>query len=187
MDKNDLKVLNFRKDLMKLLKQYDYSISGTVFDDGSMNIEDNTNTTRYLIESDYENYEVKKSNENGQYEGLMEQYILSRFNNHDKQRFDNINKQIGIITDNEKKARNVFEEIIKLNKEHIEKVINSKIRKEIILDDETEYIWISACNSARGYRFRGGAYIDKDIDIEAFENIVIAICYYCDRKDIKVI
>jgi hypothetical protein len=57
MNDCDVKVLNFRKDLIKLLKQYDYNISGTVFEDGSMNIEDNANMKNYIIESDYDDYE----------------------------------------------------------------------------------------------------------------------------------
>lgn len=186
MKNEDIKVLSFRKELKDLLNKYNYDISGTVFDDGSMNIEDKSSGSSYVIEDEYNNYEILKSNTEGKYDNLMEQYILNCFTN-DELNFDNSKARIGIITSNEEKADKIFEEIFNSNKGNIKRYIDSKNQKEILFEDNiTHYVWVRPSNSARGCRFKG-AYIDKDINIEIFENVIIPICAFCKKDNIKVI
>lgn len=63
MNDNDLKALNFRKELKGLLNKYNYDISGTALDDGSINIEDKLNSNNYVMN---DSYEVKVTEENGE-------------------------------------------------------------------------------------------------------------------------
>jgi hypothetical protein len=51
MKSNDIKVLEFREELMKLLNKYKYEIQGSAFDDGSMRIETENNC--YLLSDSY--------------------------------------------------------------------------------------------------------------------------------------
>lgn len=186
MNDSDLKVLNFRKELKDLLRKYNYDISGTVFDDGSMNIEDKSTDSYYIIQDEYNDYEIRKSNDEGKYESLMEDYILSSFTN-DELSFDNSKMRIGVITKSEEKADKIFKEIFNSNKENVKRYIDSKNQKEILFNDNiTCYVWVKPYESARGYKLKS-AYIDKNIDIEIFENVIIPICAYCKKDDIKVI
>ncbi len=54
------------------------------------------------------------------------------------------------------------------------------------LKDGTHYIWITPTDYNRGYKL-GKAYIDKDIDTEILNNIVLPMCSYCTRDNITVI
>lgn len=192
MNDNDLKVLKFRKELKDLLNKYNYDISGTVFDDGSINIEDKSSGNIFVISDEYSNYNVSKEvlvenkNYDYEYKSIMEEYILSSFTN-DKLSFDNSKMRIGIVTANEEKADKLFEDIFNKNKENVKRYIDSKNQKEILLNDNiTCYIWVKPCESSKGYKLKS-AYIDKDIDVEIFENVIIPICAYCKKDDIKII
>lgn len=192
MNDNDLKVLKFRKELKGLLNKYNYNISGTVLDDGSMNIEDKSSGNMYYMKDEYSNYNVSKEvfmeNENYDYTyvDIMEDYILSSFINRELN-FDNSKMRIGIITSNQEKADGLFEEIFNRNKESVKRYIDSKSQKEILLNDDiTCYVWVKPYESSKGYKLKS-AYIDKDIEIEIFENVIIPICAYCKKDDIKII
>lgn len=185
MNKEDKKVLQFRSDLIKLLNQYNYNISGTNLDNGYMNIEDNFNGTNYIIKDEYSSYCVLKENNERNYENLNEQYILSCFSNN-KITIDNSRMSIGIITSDKEKADDIFEDIITSNKGHIKHYANGLTNREIILDNGTRYVWIKPLDSARGFRLKG-AYIDRNIDIELFDNVIRPMFVYCRKDDIKII
>lgn len=179
MKEYEYKALEFRNELVDLLNKYKYNLMG--LDDCNMQIVDYKNDKCFMLKSSYDDYEMLDFfNDN-----IMSKYILERFPESDNW-IKPANKNVGIITNNYKKATDLFTQ---LEQEHLGKIvrfINSKERKELILDDNTFYKWVKPSDNSRGHRFRK-VYIDKNITLDKLNNIILPICVYCLREDITVI
>lgn len=192
MNLYDYKALQFKDELMNLLKKYKYDISGTSFDDGSINIEDKSSGNIYHMKDECSNYNICKEifvegkEYDYEYIDIMEEYILSNFKK-EKLSFDTSKMSIGVITASQEKAGKIFEEISNFNKRHIKRYVNTIHHKEILFNDDiNRIVWVKPYQSVRGCKFKG-AYIDKDISLETFETLIRPICIFCKRGSIKVI
>lgn len=111
-------------------------------------------------------------------------YIKSRFP--DQSRWEGKGNAIGIFTDNYWKAKNILDDLYRIDKEDIVQYQVGKTYARLVYKDETIYMWIRPNNSARGHRVKS-AYIDSYMSLEQFYNIVMPICLYCSKDDITVI
>lgn len=115
---------------------------------------------------------------------LTREQILNSFND---KRVDNFPRyNIGIITSDRDKVEKIIADIFENNKGVVDRYINSKNEIRLRLKNGDNYIWIKPIPNARGHRLKS-AYIDKNIDLDIFEDIIIPICAYCSKDDIKVI
>jgi hypothetical protein len=182
MDKNQEKFLKFRTDLIELLSKYRYKISGTGYDAGSMNIEDLKNQKIYILKDSYSDYEALDND----WKSISESYILDVFPEENTS-FVDMSKNVGIFTNNTDKVKMIFSNLYEQNKNNVEKY-REGIKSEhvdLILKDNTRYIWIKPNNGSRGHRC-GKAYIDKNLTLTELQYYVYPICTYCTRKDIVV-
>lgn len=107
---------------------------------------------------------------------MNEEFILNHF----------AKTKVGIFTSDEYKAEVILSEIYDRNRNDVKGFKNGREYKQLMLNDGTYYVWIRPTDSARGHKCRK-AYIDKNIDIQTFEEIIVPICIFCSRNDIKVI
>lgn len=187
----DIKVLQFKDELIELLQKYRYNISGDNLDNGDINIESHDGE-RYIL-NDEKTIIKEEFNESGyfEYKSPMEEIILNSFKNKEQSEFCFANfagYYIGIITNDRCKAESTMNNIIKeIDKEDISLYINNESNIKLILKDGKKYIWIKPLDNARGYRFKN-AYIDKGIGLKVFYDVILPICVgYCGKDTVKVI
>lgn len=187
MKQSNIKVLEFRKELKKLLKKYNYLLYGSTFiDEEGINILDEGVEETFSMKPYYSDYELYKVDENNEAVNLRKEYILSKFSIEQHSDIGNLNKRVGIITNNESKADIVLNYIHLKDRDNVVKYRVGKDYSKLTLKDGTHYIWITPTDYNRGYKL-GKAYIDKDIDTEILNNIVLPMCSYCTRDNITVI
>lgn len=192
MNLYDYKALQFKDELMNLLKKYKYDIHGNVSEDNSILIEDKSSGSIYYMKDKFSNYNIQKEilvqDKEHDYKcvDLMEEYILRSFKDDDFS-FDTSKMNIGVITASEEKASKIFEEIANYNNRHIKRYINTVHHKEIIFNEGVSHVvWVRPHESSRRHKLKR-AYIDKNISIEVFETIVRPVCTFCKREDIRII
>lgn len=184
MNDIDINIIKFRNELIELLNKYDYELSGTVLDDGSMNISDLKNNKLYLLKDIESDYEILKDKNNSLVD-ISSGFILSMFP--DKQNIIKPEKtRIGVFTNNYWKASKFFTQLVNQNKNDIKYYKSSEEFQKVMLRDETKYVWIKTNQSSRGYRC-SQAYIDKNLTLLELLTIVLPICVYCERKDVQII
>lgn len=181
MEEKDIKVLKFRGELIKLLKKYDYEISGSYKDDGNIVI----NAEEYILK-DSPNYELIKVDMDYNWISLDEELILSYFDELSNNDYISCNNKTGIITNDIDKCNIIFNKIYSENENNIEYFKNSNYTKELKLLSGEIYVWIKARESSRGHKC-SKAYIDKNIPLDVLHNIVLPICVFVSRKDVKII
>jgi len=191
MNSEDIKVLQFKDDLMKLLKKYDYDISGTNLDNGDIYIETNSSGTYILKDTKdiIKEVFVEDKEYDYEYKNVMEECILESFKNSESRNMCLGNFSIvstGIITNDRNKAENILNEIFEKNKENVVRYTQGEDTLRLILNNNDNYTWIKPMNNARGYRLQN-AWIDKNIGLELFQEIIMPICCYCGKDNIKVI
>jgi len=179
MDKEYIKFLKFRTELIELLKKYKYEISGTNLDDGSMNIE-NKNGVAYILRDTYSDYKALDSNWNE----LSTNYILNMFPEDNTSPIENNN--IGIFTNNYDKAYALFNNLHNKNKDNVERFRQSKEEMNLLLKDGRYFVWIKLRDSSRGRRCSKVVYIDRNLTLNELQYHVKPICCYCKREDIRV-
>ena len=176
MNKDHVKFLNFRNELLKLLNKYNYDLQGTQFDDGSMYVDN------FILTG---NYDAVWINDEDKWVYLMDEYILGMFS--ENTRFPPLNNNtIGIFSNNPSKADKILSELASNNKDNVKFHRKSKDFQELILNDETRYIWIKISNNSRGYKV-SQAYIDREITLDELYDIIVPVCFYCTRDKIKII
>ena len=168
------KPLEFREELIKLLKKYNYELSSD--EAGEMYIEDGMN---YYFLDQNNNYSIQDSD--GNY--LIEDYINNIFNN--KESFYQI-QNIGVFTNSYDKARYIFTAIIEKDKSKIQKIRES--HNELIINyfDGRRMKWIRPVDNSRGNRV-GFAYIDKALTLEQLKYIVIPCCVGVTKDNVVII
>lgn len=191
MNNEDIKILQFKDDLMKLLKRYDYDITGTNLDNGDIYIETKSNgyyilrDTKDIIKEVF----VENKKHDYEYQNIMEEFILQSFENSKSRNmcFGNFSiVSTGIVTNDRNKSKNILDKIAEKNEGSILRYIQGREDLRLILNDKTNYVWINPINKARGYRLQN-AWIDKNVGLEVFEELIIPMCCYCGRDNIKVI
>mgnify|MGYP001220132447 CR=1 FL=1 len=191
MNKNDLKALQFREDLIKLLKKHDCEISGSHKDDGYMSLEFNFDFGDYIMQGNYSNYNIVKvhcDDYREHWKDIMDTYILNCFSDYSRAMagLNNVKVHTGIFTNNPYKAKSKLQEIYdKTDKNNIDVFVLSKFQKELRLLDGTRYIWIKPIDNSRGYRC-ANAFIDRELTLEELNNIVFPICVYCSKNTVEV-
>lgn len=186
LDNNDLKVLQFRDELLNLLRKYNYNIEGTIF--GGINIKSKENL--YLMTDKYSvQKEIIDEDDTYKYEFIIDDYIKLHFKG-ERPEFaglNNVKVYAGVFTNSEYKAIIFFDNLIQEQGEakNLKQFINSKERKEVILNDDTRYVWIKISDNSRGYRVHR-AYIDRDITLEELHNLILPLCY-SGKDDIEII
>jgi len=181
LEEKDIKVLQFRKELINLLNKYNYTISGSYMDDGNIIINDE----EYILK-DSPNYELIKVDIDYNWISLDEEFILSCFDDKECNDYISWNNKIGIITDDIDKCNTIFNKIYLENEGNIEYFKNSTYSKELKLLSGEVYVWIKARKSSRGHKC-SKAYIDKNIPLDILHNVVLPICVFVSRKDVKII
>lgn len=141
MDKYDFNFLKFRTDLIELLDKYQYELSGTCFDDGSMNICDTRSGKNYVISDSFSYYQMQDKD-------IMEEYILHFFEENKEKRLNN--SKIGVFTNDRHKALNFFNSLKNDKQNKVSKYVNSKEWQELELADGTRYVWIMPNDGSRG-------------------------------------
>lgn len=190
MNSEDIKVLQFKDDLMKLLKKYKYDITGTNLDNGDIYID--TGGASYILKDTKDIIkEVFVENEQYDYEykNVMKEYILESFKNSESREmcFGNFSRvSTGIVTDDRNKAKSILDELAFVNEGNIIRYIQGQEDLRLILNDKTNYVWIKPMNNARGYRLQN-AWIDKNIGLEFYNEIITPMCCYCGKENIRVI
>jgi hypothetical protein len=190
MKSEDIKVLQFKDDLMKLLKKYKYDITGTNLDNGDIYID--TGGVSYILKDTKDIIKevfIKDKEYDYEYKNIMKEYILESFKNSKSREmcFGNFSRvSTGIVTDDRNKAKMILDELAYVNEGNVFGYIQGKEELRLILNDKTNYVWIKPTNYARGYRLQN-AWIDKNIGLEYFQEILMPICCYCGSENIKVI
>lgn len=178
MDKNNLNFLKFRTELIELLDKYKYDISGTGYeDDTSIEISNSRNGLLYSMSDSCNNYHIHN-------ESFLEEYILNCFEENVNN--DYFNNKIGVFTKDRNKAEEFFTDLYHEKRQEIDYYRNSREIQEIRLFDGTQYLWIKPYDGSRGHKC-GKAYIDKNLTLNELNYIVIPICIYCKRNDVKLI
>jgi len=90
--------------------------------------------------------------------------------------------KIGIITDNEEKARKFMEQISIKHKEKVIRFVKIGGIWELLLSDDKHYVWVSHCDGSKQYDF-GKAHIDRDF---AESGIVESIYQYFGKINIEM-
>jgi hypothetical protein len=178
MDKNDFNFLKFRTDLIELLNKYKFELSGTCFDDGTMNVHDIRSGKNHVISDSINYYQVYDE------EDFIEEYILSFFKDNKESRLNN--SKIGIFTNDYFKASNFFTNLYHSKRQEIDFYRNSESIQEIKLLDGTQYLWIKPIDNSRGHRVEK-AYIDRNLTLNELCYIVVPICVYCTTDNVKII
>lgn len=179
-DKEYLKFLRFRSELIELLNKYKFELSGTCYDDGSMRVEDEKSINVYILRDKYSSYEALDTDWNV----LSTDYIIKMFS--EKQERLLLNKNIGIFTNDKNKAQMIFDKIYDQNKDKIERYRKGEETIDLLLYDNTHYIWIRPINMSRGHRCTK-AYIDKNLTLYELKDVVLPICINCSRTNIIII
>ena len=174
MEKDNLKFLKFRTELIELLDKYKYEISGTGYDDGSIQISNNRYGTIYTISDSCCGYEIYDEN-------FIEEFILHLFEENVKNNY--FKNKIGIFTNNHDKAVKLFTNLYHNKRQEIDYYRNSREMQEIRLLDGTQYLWIKPNDGSRGHKC-GKAYIDKNLTLNELD-YVMPICY-CLRENVIV-
>jgi len=183
MNKEYMNFLNFKTELIELLNKYRYEISGTGLDDGSMDVENKLNGSRYILKDGYSDYEATDSD----YNLLSTDYILNMFpENNDNEYPYFIDNRIGVFSNNYYKVSEFFMKLYNENKDNVERFRSNANEMDLLFKDGMNYIWIKPRDSSRGYRCRNKVYIDRNLTLNELEVIVKPICCYCERKDIKI-
>ncbi len=177
MNKNDFEFLKFRTDLIELLNKYNYELSGTGFDDGTIDICDGRSGKSYMISDSLNYYQVYSEN-------FVEEYIINLFRGNEESGFHN--KKIGVFSNDYYKILNFFADLQCEKRREIDFYKSSKETQEIKLLDGTRYIWIKPIANSRGHRV-GKAYIDKNLTLNELHYIVEPICVCCKYDDVEVI
>lgn len=185
MTREDFSFLKFRTELIKLLGRYKLEMSGTGFDDGTVNFYDNRQGVYYILRNEIDDYEALKDTMSS-WENISTDYIIDMFS--EENNFIHELKNIGVFTNSKFKAVNFFDNLIKQYKDDIKQYrkSNDSEQMELILNDNTCYIWIKPIDGSRGYRV-GKAYIDKNLTFNEIFELVAPICVYCRKKDIEII
>lgn len=190
MKSEDIKVLHFKDDLMKLLKKYNYDITGTNLDNGDIYID--TGGASYILKDTKDIIKevfVEDKEYDYKYKNIMKEYILESFKNSESREmccgnFCRVNT--GIVTNDRNKAKTILDELAYVNEGNIFRYIQGREDLRLILNDKTNYVWINPVNRARGYRLQN-AWIDKNVGLEVFNELIIPMCCYCGKDNIKVI
>ena len=180
MDSIDLRILNFRENLINLLEQYDCEISGTSMDDGSMDICCENN--HYILE---DSYNLLKDISHGKYENVMKKHIMDVFAYGDRGTSEDVKGVTCIFSDNIFKVNNKMKEIYSKFKKNIKQFINSPVEKKIILQDGTHYVWVKPSETARGLRC-DKAIIDEGITLVQLYGIVLPICDFVTADNVEI-
>lgn len=181
MNKHDLMAIQFRDDLIQLLKEYNCAISGKNGDSGDIRIE--FDCGQYIMKDYCSNYDLTSDYDNNY---IIDEYILSHFPDTTEtiSKFDN--KQIGIFTHNSQKAENKIMNIIKdIGTNNIEKLKKSKDHKELILKNGIRYMWVKPIGMTCGIRC-SGAIIDRTVTLDEFHKIILPICVFCTKETVEV-
>ena len=189
MKERDIKVLQFREELIKLLNKYNYEILNSCYDNGDIDIIDLINGEQYIFENSTSNYNVYKGKKDNLFllEDILAENILQLFPDELKNNdYILCNNKIGIITNDVDKCNTIFKKIYSENEKNIEYFKNSTYSKELKLLSGEVYVWIKARKSSRGHKC-SKAYIDKNIPLDILHNIVLPICVLVSRKDVKII
>jgi len=174
MDKNDFNFLKFRTELIELLDEYKYEISGTGDDDGSIQISDSRHGVLYTMSDSCWGYKIYD-------EDFIEEYILHFFEKNVKNNY--FENKIGVFTNDRDKAVKLFTNLYHDKRQEIDYYRNSKEIQEIRLLDGTQYLWIKPNDGSRGHKC-GKVYIDKNLTLNELD-YVIPICY-CSRENVIV-
>ena len=171
MDKNLMKFLEFRTELIELLDKYSYIMDAN--ECGEISISNNDNSILYslvneeLTAFDLDNY-------------ISTDYILENFSEDCK--FNN--KDVGVFTNSYWKAIMLFNELS--NNPEVKSYKKSKTNLEIIMNDSTRYEWITPKEQSKGNRC-SYAYIDRDITLNELHYIILPICVlYTKRENVKI-
>lgn len=185
----DIKVLQFKDDLFKLLKKYKYSIEGSHLDNGDIIIETQSqdyilNNEGRITRSDFDSIsDIIKVD-------VMKDYITESFKGDSQSDFCFGNfgcYDTGIITNDRSKADCVIKEIVdKLDAENIRSYIMRRDFIYLAIVNSGNYIWVRPEEYIKGYRFKN-VYIDCSVDLDIFENVIRPICCYCGEDNVHVI
>jgi len=179
VNKEYIKFLKFRTELIELLDKYKYQISGTNLDDGSMNIE-NKNGVAYILRDSYSDYEALDFDWNL----LSTEYILNIFPEVNTSPINNDN--IGIFSNNYNKVYALFNDLYNQNKENVKRFRKSKEEINLLLEDGRYFVWIKPIDNSRGWRCSKVVYIDRNLTLNKLQYNVMPICCYCKREDIRI-
>jgi len=178
MDKEYIKFLKFRTELIELLKKHRYQISGANLDDGSINIE-NKNGIAYILRDSYSNFEALDYN----YNLLSTDYILNMFPEDNTSPIENSN--IGIFSNNYDKVYALLNELYNKNKYSVKRFRKSKEEMDLLLEDGRYFVWIKPKDMSRGHRV-SSAIIDRNLTLNELQYHVRPICVYCRREDVSI-
>jgi len=179
MNKEYIKFLKFRTELIELLDKYKYQISGTNLDNGSMNIE-NKNGVAYVLRDSYSDYEALDFDCNL----LSTDYILNMFPEDNNSPINNDN--IGIFSNSYDKVYALFSDLYNQNKENVKRFRKSKEEINLILENGRYFVWIKPIDNSRGWRCSKIIYIDRNLTLNELQYNVMPICCYCKREDVRV-
>ena len=192
MNEKNIKVLEFRDELIKLCKKYSCELRSLNRDDGTMNLEihDRKNNwiSQYIMEDEHENYNLYQEDDDYNEIYIMDSIINKEFNKESGEMcgLNNAKISCGILTNDSLKANSKLKELYyKFDKSEIEYFTISKDRKELRLKNGKRYLWIKLSDCSRGYRCVK-IIIDRNITLEELYEIVLPICYACGRDDVEI-
>ena len=188
MKESEIKVLNFREELIKLCHKYKCNICGSYNDfndDFCIEFDDGLN---YTAKANGISVFTVDANEKREY--IIDKYVKSMFRDEvsQMQGLNNIKVSHIIFSNNKVKANEKMENILSQHilLDNVERIIRTKEEiKEIILKDGTRYIWCKPNDNARGYRCNH-AFIDRDLSLEIIENNIIPIAFYCSKDTVEM-
>lgn len=150
------KIFKFKKDLLNLLNKYNYKISGSGYDDGAINIEDDINNTYYILSDDFSKLYDHDYN-------LLVEPDKKDGKNHMK---------IIIFGNTIKQANEKFDELIsKINCVFYETLVKSRDQCRIVFYNRAEYITAYAGDNARGHRC-DKVYVPIDVNHEILNYVI---------------
>ena len=176
MKAEDIKVLEFRSELIELLQKYNYQISS------GGDLDFITIDTPIGNTYDLNGSELTVCSYDGH--SIMKSYI-EKFFEYNKLQQSWATYTTGIITMNEWKARVLFNKLHTESLEVPHEYIQSRTFLELRYSDGALTKWIKPDYSSRGYRFNR-VYVDEDVTLTEFQRFVIPLCTYCNKEDIIV-
>lgn len=188
MEINDIKVLEFREELIKLYKKYDCNICGSYNDFNDDFIIEFNNGKNYVVKA--KGISLYTNNINEEREYVIDKYVKSMFGSEirDMMGLNNVKVSCIIFSNDSKKANERMEYILSqhmlLNEVYNIVRVKEGI-KEIKLKNGTRYMWCKPNDNSRGYRCNH-TFIDRNLSLETIENVVIPIATYCSKDTVEM-
>ena len=182
---DNMKVLKFREELIKLCEKYNCELSGeSPQDEGDDDLCLHINNKYYTMQDSESNYNILNSD----YNFLIDEVIKEVFNRNSEEMagLNNVKVYCGILTNDSIKAEMKIKQLAnKFTKDKIRYFVNSKERKELCLNNGKRYVWIRLNLASRGYRC-GKIIVDRNITLTQLKEIILPICYACGKNDVEI-